>query len=491
MLTEWLVHLAFMFDIANLVRVEIVMDDALNWMSAAKLRRGFVKKKFSAVDVAQSCLNQIAQHEPAVNAICHLDETVTMQQAKASAARWAKGKPLSALDGIPVLIKDLLLVKGWPTRRGSRTVNPAQEWSNDAPAVARLREAGAVFLGLTTTPEYGWKGVTDSTLTGITRNPWDLTKTPGGSSGGSSAALAAGYAPLTLGTDGGGSIRIPAAFTGTFGLKPSFGRVPAWPLSPYGTVAHIGPMTRSVEDAALLMNEIAKPDARDWHSLPYDAVDYTKKLGKSLKGMRIAFSANLGFVDVDPEIAGLVKTAVKVLRKLGAKVTVIDPGFADPAETFRVLWWSGARNALGSLADDQKTLLDPGLAAVVEMAGEITLAQYQEAVRQRGILGAHMRTFMVDYDALVTPSLPLTAFEVGKLSPVDMGQGQWVNWTPFSYPFNLTQQPAASVPCGFTKVGLPAGLHVVGQMFDDKTVLQICAAYEAETEFYKKRPAGF
>ncbi len=491
MLTEWLVHLAFMIDIANLIVVETVMDDALNWMSAAKLRRGFVKKKFSPVEVAQSCLNQIAKHEPAVNAICHLDHALTMAQAKASEKRWAKGKPLSALDGVPVLIKDLLLVKGWPTRRGSRTVDVAQSWDHDAPAVARLREAGAVFLGLTTTPEYGWKGVTDSTLTGITRNPWDLSKTPGGSSGGSSAALAAGYAPLTLGTDGGGSIRIPAAFTGTFGLKPSFGRVPAWPLSPYGTVAHIGPMTRNVEDAALLMNEIARPDNRDWHSLPFDKCDYTKKLGGNLKGSRIAFSANLGYVDVDPEIAKLVKSAVKVLKDLGAEVTVIDPGFTDPAETFRVLWWSGARAALGHLPDEKKALLDPQLAAVVETASAITMAQYQDAVRQRGVLGSQMRSFMADYDALVTPTLPLAAFEAGRLSPVDMGQGQWVNWTPFSYPFNLTQQPAASVPCGFTKAGLPAGLHVVGKMFDDKTVLRICAAYEAETEFYKKRPAGF
>lgn len=467
------------------------MDDALNWMSAAKLRQGFGKKKFSPVDVAHSCLNQIAKHEPAVNAICHLDQAATMAQAKASAARWSRGKPLSALDGAPVLIKDLLVVKGWPTRRGSRTIDAAQDWLHDAPAVARLREAGAVFLGLTTTPEYGWKGVTDSTLTGITRNPWDLTKTPGGSSGGSSAALAAGYAPLTLGTDGGGSIRIPAGFTGTFGLKPSFGRVPAWPLSPYGTVAHIGPMTRTVADAALMMNEIAKPDNRDWHSLPFEDCDYTKKLKKNLHGMRIAFSANLGYVNVDPEIAKLVKSAVKVLKNLGAKVTVIDPGFSDPAETFRVLWWSGARNAVGQLPDEKKALLDPQLAGVVEMAKDITLAQFQEATRQRGALGAHMRTFMADYDALVTPTLPLTAFEAGKLSPVDMGQGQWVNWTPFSYPFNLTQQPAASVPCGFTSAELPAGLHVVGKMFDDKTVLQICAAYEAETEFYKLRPKGF
>ena len=267
------------------------MSDALNWKSAAKLASAFAKKKVSPVEVAKACLAQIARHDGAINAICGLHAEEAMQQPSASEARWLKGKPLGPLDGVPVLVKDLLLVKGWPTLRGSMTVDPDQAWDHDAPSVARLRESGAVFLGATTTPEFGWKGVTDSPLTGITRNPWDLSKTPGGSSGGSAAALAAGYAPLALGTDGGGSIRIPAGFTGIFGLKPSFGRVPAWPLSPFGTVAHVGPMTRTVEDAAMMMNVIAKPDARDWHSLPYDGRDYTRKLGKGVKGLRIAYSA--------------------------------------------------------------------------------------------------------------------------------------------------------------------------------------------------------
>ena len=253
----------------------------------------------------------------ALNAMCHLDEKTTLVMAEASARRWKKGAPLSPLDGVPVLIKDLLLTKGWPTRRGSKTIDAAAPGDVDAPSVARLREAGCVFVGLTTTPEFGWKGVTNSPLTGITRNPWNPALTPGGSSGGSSAALAAGYAPLALGTDGGGSIRIPAGFTGTFGLKPSFGRVPAFPLSPFGTVAHIGPMTRRVEDAAMMMNAITQADNRDWFSLPYDDVDYAYKLGRKLKGLRVAYSATLGYVNVDPEIAALVKAAVKQLGKTG------------------------------------------------------------------------------------------------------------------------------------------------------------------------------
>jgi aspartyl-tRNA(Asn)/glutamyl-tRNA(Gln) amidotransferase subunit A len=297
---------------------------------------------------------------------------------------------------------------------------------------------------------------------------------------------------LTLGTDGGGSIRIPAGFTGIFGHKPSFGRVPAWPLSPFGTVAHVGPMTRNVEDSALMLNVIAQPDARDWHSLPYDGADYTKDLRKKLKGLRIAYSPTLGYVDVDPEIAGAVAKAVKVLADLGAEIEEIDPGFEDPAPCFRILWWAGARAALGHLPAEKKKLLDPNLADVVEQSMSIGLDDYLDAVRQRGLLGTKMRQFMERYDLLVTPTLPIPAFEAGKLSPAAIdGNAKWVNWTPFSYPFNLTQQPAASVPCGFTSAGLPAGLHIVGRMFDDHTVLRAAYAYERATDWHKRHPAGF
>ena len=464
------------------------MSTELNWKRAAKLVKGFAKKKLSPVEAAKACLAQIAKHDGAINAMCGLHEEEALAQAKASEARWMRGQPQGPVDGVPVLVKDLLLTRGWKTLRGSKTVDPEQTWDNDAPSVARLRECGAVFLGQTTTPEFGWKGVTDSPLTGITRNPWDVSKTPGGSSGGSAAALAAGYAPLALGTDGGGSIRIPAGFTGTFGLKPSFGRVPAWPLSPFGTVAHVGPMTRSVEDAALMLNVIAKPDARDWHSLPYDGHDYVAALEKGVKGLRIAYSPRLGYVDVDPEIAALVEKAVQMLARLGARVEEVDPGFEDPGPCFRVLWWSGARALLGRLPAEKKALLDPALADVVEQSMAITLDEYLDAVKARGLLGTQMRQFMQDYDLLVTPTLPIPAFDAGKLSPVDDGQGKWVNWTPFSYPFNLTQQPAASVPCGFTKAGLPAGLHVIGRMFDDATVLRACHAYEQASDWNKHRP---
>ena len=234
--------------------------------------------KASPVEATRAVLARIEALNPVLNAFCLVASDDALKAAAASEARWQKQAPCGALDGVPVSIKDLLLTRGWPTRRGSRTVDPNQPWDVDAPAVARLREAGAVLIGKTTTPEFGCKGETNSALTGITRNPWDPSKTPGGSSGGTAAAVAAGMGPLSVGTDGAGSVRIPAAFCGNFGLKPSFGRVPAYPLSPFGTVSHVGPHTMSVRDAALMMNVLKQPDPRDWTSLPPDPADYTAGL---------------------------------------------------------------------------------------------------------------------------------------------------------------------------------------------------------------------
>ena len=310
--------------------------------------------------------------------------------------------PLGPLDGVPVSIKDLLLTKGWPTRRGSKTVDPAGPWPDDAPAVARLRESGAVLFGKNTTPEFGWKGVTDSALNGITRNPWNLSKTPGGSSGGGAAAVAAGIGPLTIGTDGGGSIRIPCSFTGIFGLKPSFGRVPAWPLSPFGTVAHLGPMARTVGDAALMLNVIAQPDARDWYALPFDGHDYREAIDEGVDGWRIAYSATLGHAAVDPEIAAIVERAALRFAELGAHVEEIDLRFDGVDEIFRRHWFSGAASLLRHFTAEQKALIDPGLIEVADQGARIGMLELIEAAQHRAALGAKMNLFHHTYDLLVT-----------------------------------------------------------------------------------------
>jgi len=461
-------------------------------LSAAELSAAYESHLISPVEVAESCLARIEALDAEVNAFCLVDASASLQAAEESEARWAVDEPLSPLDGVPVAVKDLLLTEGWATRRGSLTIEPNGPWTEDAPSVARLREAGAVLIGKTTTPEFGWKGSTDSPLTGITRNPWNKAKTPGGSSGGSSAALAARFAPLALGTDGGGSIRIPASFSGVYGLKPSFGRVPAYPLSPFGTVAHVGPMSRTVRDSALLMNVVTRPDARDWHALQYDGTDYGQRLGEGLKGKRIAFSPRLGYVErVVAEVESLVSAAAKRFSELGAHVEQIDPGLGDPGPTFRTVWWAGAGLLLGDLPAEKMELLDPGLRRMTEEGRALSLKTYLTANAVRGAYGSRMRQFMEGYDFLLTPAVATPAFDVGQLTPLDDDGNAWMAWTPFSFPFNLTQQPAASINCGFTREGLPVGLQIVGRMFDDAGVLAASAAYETAYPTYELVPPGF
>ncbi len=465
------------------------MSDDLCYLPASELAQRYRGGALSPVEVTEALLQRIEAVNPSINAYNLIDGEAAMRDARASERRWKAGKPLSPIDGVPASIKDIILTKGWPTLRGSKTVDPDQAWDTDAPVTARLREAGCILLGKTTTPEFGWKGVTDSPLTGITRNPWNLDKTPGGSSGGASAQVAAGLGALAVGTDGGGSIRIPAGFAGIVGLKPSFGRVPAWPLSPFGTVAHLGPMTRTVRDAALMLREMAKPDARDWFSLPHADVDYTADLDAGVKGLKIAYSPRLGYAKVDPEIAAAVAAAARQFADLGAIVEEADPGFGDPVEMFHTHWFAGAYNALMALPEEKRKLLDPGLVRTFEQGAAIPLKTYLQAMNARGQLGVTMKQFHEKYDLLLTPSLAVLAFEAGRLAPAAMGDAYWTAWTPFSYPFNLTQQPAISVPCGFSQSGLPVGLQLVGPMHRDDLVLRAAAAYEAATDWHRRRPS--
>ena len=447
--------------------------------SAARLLELYRRKELSPVEATRAVLARIERFDPAVNAFCLVDGERALAAARAAEARWQQGAPQGLLDGVPTTIKDLVLTRGWPTRRGSRAVDPDQPWDEDAPATARLREHGAVLIGKTATPEFGWKGVTDSALTGITRNPWNVALTPGGSSGGAAAACALGMGALHIGTDGGGSIRIPAAFTGIFGLKPSFGRVPAAPLSPFGTVAHLGPMTRTVTDAALMLNVLAQPDPRDWFGLPPDGRDYRIGLEDGVQGLRVAFSPDLGGAAVAPEVASLVAEAAHVFEELGARVEEADPGCGDVAEVFRCHWYVGAANLMRGFSAEQRAIMDPGLQEIAAEGAATSLMDYLAAVGRRGELGAALRQFHQRYDLLLTPALPIVAFAAGQERPDPARQRRWTDWTPFSYPFNLTQQPAASVPCGLTAAGLPVGLQIVGPMHADALVLRAARAFES------------
>lgn len=460
-------------------------------LTATELLAAYRRKALSPVEATKAVLARIRALDPVLNAFVLVAEKEALAAARASEARWRKGAPIGLLDGVPTTIKDLILTRGWPTLRGSRTIDPAGPWDADAPAVARLRESGAVLLGKTTTPEYGWKGVCDSPLTGVTRNPWDPARTSGGSSGGAAAQLAAGLGPLAIGTDGGGSIRIPSAFCGVTGIKATFGRVPAWPASPFGTVAHVGPMARTARDCALMLNVLARPDPRDGSALPYDGTDWTRSIGEGVRGLRVAFSPRLGYVSaVEPEVEAGVAAAVGGLAALGAQVEAVDPGFADCAGIFRTHWVVGAFNGLRHLPPEKRALLEPELQEAYR-AGEATpLAAYLDAVAARAALGAHMRAFHQRYDLLVTPALAVTAFAAGRLAPAPRAGDdlQWTSWTPFTFPFNLTQQPAMSVPCGFSREGLPIGLQIVGPLHREDLVLRAAHAYMEASGHGRRRP---
>ncbi|MER7737393.1 amidase [Streptomyces sp. NPDC096538] len=449
-------------------------------LTATQLLDGYRKGEFGPVEVTRAALRRAEEIQPQVNAFVRLLADDALERAAASEERWRRGEQRGPLDGVPVTVKDILLLRGAPTLKGSRTTDPAGRRDEDAPSVARLRERGAVFLGKTTTPEFGWKGVTDSPLSGVTRNPHDPTRTAGGSSGGAAAAVALGAGPLALGTDGGGSVRIPAAFCGIFALKPTYGRVPLYPASAFGTLAHVGPMTRDAADAALLMDAIAAPDSRDWSGLAPAHGSFTEGLAGGVRGLRVAYSPSLGGqVWVDREVAAVVRRAVERLAGLGAYVEETDPDLADPVDAFHALWFAGAARVTQHLGREQRERLDPGLREICRAGARLSALDYLAAVDVRMDLGRRMGRFHDTYDLLVTPTLPITAFEAGAEVPRGSGHRRWTGWTPFTYPFNMTQQPAATVPVG-TAGGLPVGLQLVAARHRDALVLRAAhALYEA------------
>jgi aspartyl-tRNA(Asn)/glutamyl-tRNA(Gln) amidotransferase subunit A len=446
--------------------------------SALDLAELYRSKALSPVEAAQILLARLDALQPKLNAFCLVDRDGALAAARAAEGRWVAGRPLGPLDGVPATIKDLVLMRGFPTRRGSRLIEPAAD-AEDGPAVARLRDAGAVILGKTTTPEFGWKAIGDSPLTGITRNPWNLARTTGGSSAGAAAACAAGIAPLHVGSDGAGSIRIPSAFTGIFGIKATFGRVPAYPPSPMGLLSNVGPMTRTVRDAAAMLNVLARPDHRDPYSLPPETRDYLAGIDAGVAGLRIAYSPDLGYASVDPEIAACCAAAARQFAGLGAEVDEVGAIFSSPRDALLTLWAAGTARVLAPFPPEKRALCDPGLVAVAAEGERVGGAQYVGADMARTALGTQMAAFHLRYDLLLTPMMPVPALPVGHDLNDPATETNWIDWSPFSYPFNMTRQPAASIPCGLTSVGLPIGLQIVGPLYAEDRVLRAARAFEA------------
>ena len=443
----------------------VLADDVLS-RSAADIVALYRSKRVSPVEVLTATLARLDRLNHLYNAFVVVDREGALRDARASEERWQWGEPSGLLDGLPVTVKDLILVKGMPTRRGSRTTSPLPS-EEDGPPVARMRKHGAVFIGKTTTSEFGWKAVTESPLTGVTRNPWDARLTSGGSSGGAGVAAALGLGTLHLGTDGGGSIRVPASFCGVFGFKPTFGVVSVHPHSPALTLWHQGPLTRTVSDAALMLTVMAGPDIRDWYAGPELSIDYRNGLSDGVQGLRIAYSRTLGYAKPTPNIVSLVDKAVKDLACLGAHVEEIDPGLDDPIEIMQPLWSVGLALGVASISSDHQALIDAPLLDLAKPGFRLTALDYRRLEQARENFGRRMAMLHTKYDLLITPQLPIAAFAAGHEVPPESQMKNWWEWSPFTYPFNLTQQPAAAVPCGFTTSGLPVSMQIVGPKYSD------------------------
>jgi len=460
------------------------------YLSAVEMAKAIRAKELSPVEIMGAVLNRIERINPKINAYCTIVAESAMKQAEQAEAMVTRGEKLGPLHGVPVSIKDLIFTRGIRTTAGSKIYQdfvPQQ----DAIAVERLKAAGAIIIGKTNTAEFGWVAITDNELFGLSRNPWNLEHTPGGSSGGAAASVASGTGPVAMGSDGGGSIRIPGSFCGVFGFKPSFGRVPQSAEFPgWETLSHTGPITRTVEDAALTMEVIAGRDDRDLASLPNTGLRYLPFPTANLKGLKIAWSPDLGYITVDHQVRQTTEAAAKNFAALGTAVEVATPTINSPESAFSTIVSARMAAVFGDKMAEWEEQMAPALARFIQRSSGISATQYIEACFEQRRFWQAIRPFFEEYDLLLTPTAAVPPFEHGILGPreIDGRKVAPLEWMAFTYPFNLTGQPAASVPCGWTDDGLPIGLQIIGRRFDDATVLKAAYAFEQTSPWTDKRP---
>ncbi|GJE44603.1 Acylamidase [Methylobacterium soli] len=456
-----------------------------DFMSALELRRLVASRQVSPVELTERALSRAEATQSSLNAFFVLMPDAARAAARQAEAAVMQGGALGLLHGLPVSVKDLIAVAGQPFASGSRAMadNVA---TVDAPSVERLRQHGAIIIGKTTTSEFGCKPVGDSPLTGITRHPWDLAKTPGGSSAGAAASVAAGITPFAIGTDGGGSLRIPAALTGLVGLKAQFGRVPVWPTSATPTLAHVGSLARSVADAALLTTAVAGHDPRDPSAVAGPVPDLLGAAQASVAGLRVAWSATLGYARPDPEIVEIARASAMALADQGAIVEAVETVFeSDPGDLWTAEFYAGVGTRLRTVLERQRDLLDPAVADVLDAALAQEMRAYYESVFRRYALRDEMSRFFARYDVLLSPTVPVTSLEAGRNLPERLSDRSLVTWVFYTYPFNLTGQPAASVCAGIAADGMPVGLQIVGRSLGEADVVRVAAAVE------RTKPPGY
>jgi aspartyl-tRNA(Asn)/glutamyl-tRNA(Gln) amidotransferase subunit A len=451
--------------------------------SVKQLLEDFRAGKSSPVDVTRAALERIERINGQINAFRVIDGEGALAAAAAAAERWEQGEPQGLLDGVPISVKDTLMAEGFAFRQGSLVTSevPAKE---SAPVVRATRQEGAIVVGITTCSEFGSSALTVSPLTGTTVNPHDLSKHSGGSSGGAAASVAAGLLPLGIGSDAAGSVRIPSSFCGVIGFKPSGGLIPAYPRNVAGPLSSPGFIATSVADVTLALRAAVKPDGRDVEAIATYDPDCDATLESAVNGLRIAYSKTLGYVTgLDPEVEQLVTQAVRSLNEQGAIVEEIDPGFSDPEDIIDFHITMGYGHILRYLSEEQLGLLTPSLRGKISAAQKLTAMEFMAAQDRRIELGRQMVAFHQNFDLLITPTMPVSAFDADSLLPSSFPADApgWA-WMRFVYPFNLTQQPAISLPCGMTAEGLPVGLQIVGPRRGDATVLRCAQAFETSRE---------
>ena len=468
------------------------MDNELAFASATNLRQLIDAKEVSIVELTELFYQRIQDLDPQLNAYLTLCQDDALQQARLAQDAVNQGQPVGPLHGIPISIKDLELTRGLRSTMGSAVFKDRVP-DIDSAVVERVRRAGAIILGKTNTPEFGQSGTTENELGEPCRNPWNTERTPGGSSGGAGAALAAGLCTLATGSDGGGSIRIPASFSGVFGIKPSQGRVPRY--GGYGQPAsnqfsQSGPMSRTVADTALLLQVLAGHDPRDVTSLRETPDDYSANLNSGVQGWRIAWSSDLGYAGVDPEVVQVTSQAAQVFTELGASVEETNLTLEDPFPAFFDLFATGTYTSYSQLLEQNSSELTHYVRSTLEYAATLTAADFSRALLRVDQLRRQMELFFDDYDLLLTPTMAVPAFPIGQRPSVIGGKevNPFWGYLPFTFPINMTGQTASSVPCGFSSDGMPIGLHIVGPKGSEAQVLQASAAFEQVHPWIQHHP---
>lgn len=445
----------------------------LHQASFRSLRERYRRRELSPVDVTQSALDHAERVDPILNAFALIDRERAMAAARASEQRWQRGEAASALDGMPITVKEFVAVRGWATRRGS-LVTSDDPAPSSTPFVQRLDAAGAVLLGKTRAPEFNWKGLTDSPGFGVTRNPWNPDLTPGGSSGGCAAAVAAGVVRVSVGSDAGGSIRIPAAFTGMLGLKPTFGRVPVAPLpSMFSNIVHTGPIAADMEDLAEVLEIISGPSSADWTSnlaAPLQPAARTMPVS----GLRIGLLAPGRWSDSVPAVISAMQAMLAVLKAQQLAVQEVDLDVRGASKVGEGFYRLGCAAAVRAVEPSKRSMLDPGLVRFAADADAMGVPDYLGLCQQRDLHASSLARLFEQVDVLMLPTLPICAFEAGRLTPEEWPTDDWMSWNPYTPAFNSAQTPALSYPVWPDGPGaLPVGIQFVAPKYCEDRLLAL------------------